>query len=122
MKKSYPYIAASKVIDGIPVPINLDQLEVLRERLSLASGSGPGYWTHFSGEEMIDDAAAFGECSNWLPHPVWAVLNDDELFRIEWARMAQTGEPPMLLSVTMCVGCGDCVRVCPLGAIAIERS
>ena len=98
MKKSYPYIAASKVIDGIRVPINRSELTELLKRLRLASDSGPGCWAHFSGEEMIDDAAAFGECPNWLPHPVWAVLNDDELFRIEWARMAQTGEPPMLLS------------------------
>ena len=30
-------------------------------------------------------------------------------------------ESPMLMSVTMCVGCGDCVRVCPIGAIEIDR-
>jgi translation initiation factor RLI1 len=29
-------------------------------------------------------------------------------------------EPPMLLSKRMCVGCGDCVRACPCGAIVIS--
>jgi Fe-S-cluster-containing hydrogenase component 2 len=30
-------------------------------------------------------------------------------------------EEPMLLSAKMCVGCGDCVKVCPFGAINIEQ-
>ena len=30
-------------------------------------------------------------------------------------------EPPMLLSAEMCVGCGDCVKVCPMKAIVIVR-
>jgi Fe-S-cluster-containing hydrogenase component 2 len=30
-------------------------------------------------------------------------------------------ESPLLVSATMCVGCGDCMHVCPLGAINIER-
>ena len=29
-------------------------------------------------------------------------------------------DPPMLISATMCVGCGDCVRACAPGAITIE--
>jgi Fe-S-cluster-containing hydrogenase component 2 len=29
-------------------------------------------------------------------------------------------EAPVLLSSKMCVGCSDCVRACPLGAIKIE--
>jgi translation initiation factor RLI1 len=28
-------------------------------------------------------------------------------------------EEPMLISAKMCVGCGDCVTACPLGAIKI---
>jgi translation initiation factor RLI1 len=30
-------------------------------------------------------------------------------------------EPPMLLSMKMCVGCGDCVTACPLSAIEIKN-
>ncbi len=30
-------------------------------------------------------------------------------------------EGPMLISASMCVGCGDCVTVCPCGAISITR-
>jgi ATP-binding cassette subfamily E protein 1 len=30
-------------------------------------------------------------------------------------------EEPMLISAKMCVGCGDCVKACPLGAIEILR-
>ncbi|MEW5816894.1 MAG: 4Fe-4S binding protein [Spirochaetota bacterium] len=30
-------------------------------------------------------------------------------------------EAPMLLSAKMCVGCGDCVKVCPLNAISIQN-
>ena len=31
-------------------------------------------------------------------------------------------ESPILISAKMCVGCGDCVSACALGAISIERS
>jgi formate hydrogenlyase subunit 6/NADH:ubiquinone oxidoreductase subunit I len=27
----------------------------------------------------------------------------------------------MVVSMKMCVGCADCVRACPLSALAIER-
>lgn len=30
-------------------------------------------------------------------------------------------EEPMVISMKLCVGCADCVRVCPLNALAIER-
>lgn len=30
-------------------------------------------------------------------------------------------EPPMLLSIKMCVGCGTCVTACPLSAIEIKN-
>jgi Fe-S-cluster-containing hydrogenase component 2 len=30
-------------------------------------------------------------------------------------------ESPVLFSATMCVGCGNCVSVCPLGAVSITR-
>ena len=30
-------------------------------------------------------------------------------------------DPPMLLSMKLCVGCGDCVTVCPLAAIELKR-
>ena len=29
-------------------------------------------------------------------------------------------EPPMLLSLRLCVGCGTCVAACPLGAVQIK--
>lgn len=29
------------------------------------------------------------------------------------------GEPPVLLSQTMCVGCGLCVKGCPYGAVKL---
>ncbi len=32
----------------------------------------------------------------------------------------EPGEPPMLLSARLCVGCGDCVRECPFKAISIQ--
>ena len=31
------------------------------------------------------------------------------------------GDPPMLLSIRMCVGCGSCVAACRLGAIEIKN-
>ncbi len=31
-------------------------------------------------------------------------------------------EPPVLLSSTMCSGCAQCVRECPLGALRITGS
>ncbi len=31
-------------------------------------------------------------------------------------------DTPWLLSVAMCVGCGDCVRACLMGAISIDCS
>lgn len=30
-------------------------------------------------------------------------------------------ESPILLSATMCVGCGECVSACPLHAITVSR-
>lgn len=32
----------------------------------------------------------------------------------------EPGDPPMLYSTKMCVGCGDCVPECPLKAINIQ--
>jgi Fe-S-cluster-containing hydrogenase component 2 len=29
-------------------------------------------------------------------------------------------EPPMLFAAAYCVGCGDCVGVCPAGAVSIS--
>jgi translation initiation factor RLI1 len=31
------------------------------------------------------------------------------------------GEEPMLISMKLCVGCADCVRVCPLNALTISQ-
>jgi len=31
-------------------------------------------------------------------------------------------DSPWLLSASLCVGCGDCVRACSLGAIIVDRS
>lgn len=31
------------------------------------------------------------------------------------------GEEPMLISMKLCVGCGDCVRACSLNALAISQ-
>ena len=82
------------------VPADAAELEALRMRvLPSADMSGPETWAYFVGVEKLDtNAAAFGGCPEWLPHPVAAVLKDDDLFRAEWERMAKTGEPPMLLS------------------------
>ncbi len=33
----------------------------------------------------------------------------------------EENESPMLLSIKMCVGCGDCARVCSLSAIDIAH-
>jgi len=32
----------------------------------------------------------------------------------------EAGDPPMLYSTRMCVGCGDCVRACSLKVISIH--
>jgi translation initiation factor RLI1 len=31
------------------------------------------------------------------------------------------GEEPMLISMKLCVGCGDCVRACSLNALTISQ-
>ncbi len=33
----------------------------------------------------------------------------------------EPGDPPMLLSAKMCVGCGDCVAKCPFDVLEVQH-
>jgi translation initiation factor RLI1 len=63
----------------------------------------------------------FNRCDPKKHDPECGICTAVAVCRKKLLEQEDSFDGPLLISATMCVGCGDCVRACPLGAIRIAQ-
>lgn len=122
------------------VPLNGSVLDGLRYILENYDGSlsfrfgcsGPGYERCGACAILVDGSPAFG-CKMALqggdmtiePHPKFAVIKDLAIdFDREQAGKRKRTKPlgRIVIDAEKCVGCRDCVLLCPMNVLQIEKT